>query len=730
MMRPTKNIFRGSNSRQDHTNTCLPQLALICEALYQCVSESFGPSGADKVLVEPGRAIVVTNCGHTILSRIRTSNPLGNFVLRCVDNFTTCVGDGTTAFTIILCRTLRNTVAHLQSNHWRTNVYRIQLRRLVEAFQYIRQNFEEFVVKPIYSLQLQLLPQHSPIKVSETPQIDFKHGSTTVVDESIIACRTELKLIIANSCVASFGLDTATYLTTILELWIFRSGMQQLDFSASLPLNVIRNCLLQHILSATRDLQKMAEVLIIHAPGISLSSSKIVSKDTLYLSCDFHYQTRLLFQTVSAIQPAIFALFDGSLECTILDDDSGNNSSDEGEQEVDTTEYHAGSADRTTEMPNDSSDRNKYQVEADSAKTYGDFLQQESRLTAALLAFCARFKVNVLFCKRNISTGIAQACARNGIALVAHVPPLEMWQLQQRSGIATIELSDLVAVTSSLRQVIGYAKSVSSELIDARQGVRKVVLKGVKLSHRRQESEHMSLNYIPSCSQQEVMPQLFLHGASKSLCQEYHRFILRTLRLVEFCACTNNRTQYSKEINRSSSYANGSIRTFSMIPGAGATDLFLYHHFHSLAQQQKFCSRSNKFKANQPIPQLHTAFESLANALGDIPKALQGAICSFSGLRQSRDAIRILNKMKIISRNTEKHCGLVLELISSNTHNIMTSTSSSEQERRSGHFLIAPPQNYGIVEPTCVKIAILRHTLDALITYLRVDGVVKCFGNK
>ena len=210
----------------------------MCDALRQCLTPSFGPAGADTVLVGSagGSSIVVTKSGASIFEQLRVAHPVGRFLVKAVHDFSKVIGDATTTFALVLCAAVRHAFLGLQRSQWAREPDTVQLRRLVAGFEHVRHHFETFVADPIVrlcsrcSLPPSLLVRRVLRKLKPVMPSTTTTTSTTRIsrEEEVAAMRmliakakTEVYHLVVTMFGASFSVEAAGALAATLVSWVF-----------------------------------------------------------------------------------------------------------------------------------------------------------------------------------------------------------------------------------------------------------------------------------------------------------------------------------------------------------------------------------------------------------------------------------------------------------------------------------------------------------------------------
>jgi len=89
------------------TDEASAPLATAAAALADAVRTTLGPSGLDKMLIDRGGTVVVTNDGANILENVAIEDPVGQLVRRAAVAQADAVGDGTTTSVVLTGELLR-----------------------------------------------------------------------------------------------------------------------------------------------------------------------------------------------------------------------------------------------------------------------------------------------------------------------------------------------------------------------------------------------------------------------------------------------------------------------------------------------------------------------------------------------------------------------------------------------------------------------------------------------
>eukprot|EP00750_Incisomonas_marina_P009298 INCI15891.1.p1 GENE.INCI15891.1~~INCI15891.1.p1 ORF type:complete len:794 (+),score=116.97 INCI15891.1:217-2598(+) len=768
----------------------------ICDALLQCVGSSFGPAGADTVLVEPGSAIVVTQSGNSILQSLRVSHPVAGFILRAVNEFAAIVGDATTTFVIVLCTAIRLVFESLQPSGWNAETETVQLHRIVSAFEHIRRHFNTLIASPLMKRCCNLPPSNAVVaslKGESASVSAVGGGQPTAPRHQTVAAWVETKIyhLILTSISASFSVDDAAALTATFVNWIFQApallGAKSSAFkprestSTMAPDNDVQATAMLRALRSVLDAGRaMAETFVVHCPGFAVQESATAEDGSFYLSKGFDANTELQMQSppdLSGDEGVRFILFDCPLQFSVRnhgdsdsDDDGSATMNDENESVRDVY----------VSRPPPRSDMS-YQIDVNSGASFSHLVSTEPELATKLVAFCKTWHVNLLLTSGAVSVPVAQACAYHGIGLVTYIAAAELSVLSNRAAVWTPSTLDFdsIPAKASIRKMAFVAEAASAklEVLDRQRGRRCVVIAGLKRSAQQppfQPADYAKRRVLPLLS----LRQMLLCAPSAGLCQQYHRLFLRIVQQLVFCLdhaldihspyfCNGGRIVLpSPDTSTTTSHRVIAFLgpTISVIPGAGVVESALQSHFQTLADNLRLrrsipeshipVSHSNP-DINTRVPPdiaqilpeapellaLPQALEVIAKALASIPQQLFTTALSFNAGTDCSDNATLHSVLKFThemqQRNVQRRNGdessYVLDTRSKEPASmglVPKAVAVPEGSPLSGAgsgstFVVIPPQDFGVIEAACVKGEMLRHVLDALITLLRTQAVVK-----
>ena len=113
---------------------------LAARTISQVLRTSLGPTGMDKMLVNPDGEVTITNDGATILKQLDVEHPAGKVLVELSDLQDQEVGDGTTSVVIIAAELLKRANELVKNKIHPTSIiagYRLAMK---EAIKYIKGN--------------------------------------------------------------------------------------------------------------------------------------------------------------------------------------------------------------------------------------------------------------------------------------------------------------------------------------------------------------------------------------------------------------------------------------------------------------------------------------------------------------------------------------------------------------------------------------------------------------
>lgn len=101
--------------------------------LDRAVRTSFGPQPREKLLVSATNKVLLTSSGASILASLVSTHPVARWVLDVIAAHSRHVGDGSTAFVLLLCGALEEANKLLRQQN------SLQRQRLACAVDWLRQ---------------------------------------------------------------------------------------------------------------------------------------------------------------------------------------------------------------------------------------------------------------------------------------------------------------------------------------------------------------------------------------------------------------------------------------------------------------------------------------------------------------------------------------------------------------------------------------------------------------
>lgn len=655
----------------------------ICTAFEKCLAPSFGPAGSDAAIVEPSSAIVVTKSGNSILNSLKVSHPVATFIQKSVAQFAERNGDGTISFCILLCTSIRLAFKSLQPGSWGPQTNHVQLHRLVSAFEYIRHNFATYVSAPLRQCVCSI--------------DDIQGHNQTLACETGVELHVifrKIRLLAVTFLSSSFNIETAAALADIFLSWITKHHVVHgKNATRSEPDSVVRKDLAWLL----RRLHASASSLVVFSAGKQLEHSHVADYENVFLSSDFDPTSQSLMETKHRLQGARFLIFSCPLRFTVDD-----NSCDDTDEE----DVFAESPARTIQASDQhevfvqtrQAPETKYHADIQSKDSYSGFLRRDSDLASQLVDLSVANGVNLIFSTSSASAAVVQALSARNISLVTHLSKADAELLRSRSGAHI--LTSIPLPTSRVR--IGSASLVTSQVSDSTGNRRSLVVQGIPTPS--------------SCSSDRGLRQLVLCSQSNGLCEQYYTLLLRLLRSLSVAI----------------DGTDPSLRGLSVVPGAGAVELHFYGHFRRLAESSKASadcasvdsSSQQQLNANCSIlPGLPTAWHILSQACLSIVRTLiDSSMTMISGNHSSRhrpySILRTVNELERLCEAGSERVGLVLPVM-------QMSQSGMTGQYFIPEFVKGPPHRAGVVEPLAAKENLFRYVLDAIITLLRTQQVLR-----
>lgn len=108
--------------------------ACVLRSLAGVVRSSFGPLPRDKLLVSSTRKVLLTSSGATVLGSLVCAHPVARWAMDAVSSHVASVGDGATAFLLLLCAAFEQAHLHIH----RQPSQRCHLLRAIDWLQQAR----------------------------------------------------------------------------------------------------------------------------------------------------------------------------------------------------------------------------------------------------------------------------------------------------------------------------------------------------------------------------------------------------------------------------------------------------------------------------------------------------------------------------------------------------------------------------------------------------------------